>query len=82
MIKSISPDEARWRAEEDARTLARAEEIKSDPTRVKNASVAAQELLRSREEEISGLRKVASKQAPKNTPPKTKDGFPLLQKRK
>lgn len=33
----MSPDEKRWRAEEDAMTLRRAEELKNDPSRLKEA---------------------------------------------
>ena len=38
MAQKISADEARWRAEEDARTMARYEEIMSDSKR-RNAAV-------------------------------------------
>ena len=36
-------DEAKWRAEEDMRTLARAQEIKADPQRLKAARSAPKE---------------------------------------
>ncbi len=38
-------DEAKWRAEEDMRTLARAQEIKADPQRLKAAKKCAEEKL-------------------------------------
>ena len=43
MAKKISIDERRWQAEEDARTMARYQEIMSDSKR-KNAAVAQAKL--------------------------------------
>lgn len=38
-------DDAKWRAEDDMRTLARAQEIKGDPARLKAAKKCAEEKL-------------------------------------
>lgn len=38
-------DDAKWRAEDDMRTLARAQEIKSDPKRLAAAKKCAEEKL-------------------------------------
>lgn len=42
---TMSADEKKWRAESDARTLADAEDIKSDADRLAAAQAAAQEQL-------------------------------------
>jgi len=44
-IPAISDSEAKWRAEDDMRTLARAEEIKKDPKRLAAAKKCAKEKL-------------------------------------
>lgn len=41
----MSHDESKWRAEEDMRTLARAEEVKNDPKRLAAAKAMAREKL-------------------------------------
>ncbi len=47
MVKSISMDdsEAEWKAKDDMRTLAKAEEIRKDPKRYKAAMAMAREKL-------------------------------------
>ena len=42
---AISADEAKWRAEDDLRTLARAEEVRRDPKRLAAAKKMAREKL-------------------------------------
>lgn len=42
---TISAEEKRWRAEDDARALRRAQEIQSDPNRVKEAKKIINEQL-------------------------------------
>ena len=42
-------DEAKWRAEDDMRTLARAEEVKRDPKRLAAAKAMAREKLAERQ---------------------------------
>jgi hypothetical protein len=45
-VNAIShPDDAKWRAEDDMRTLARAEEVKADPKRLAAAKKMAKEKL-------------------------------------
>ena len=61
MTRPISADERRWRAEDDARTLAESEKIKNDPSRVKDAQAAAQRMLEEEKERLLGLQKVAGK---------------------
>ena len=41
----MNHDEAKWRAEEDMRTLARAEEVRNDPKRLAAAKKMAREKL-------------------------------------
>lgn len=52
-----------WRARDDARTLAVAEEIKQDKARLSNAKVAASKMLEEQKEETKALSKVAGRQA-------------------
>lgn len=40
-VRAISPDERKWRAESDARTLSEAEEIRADKARHLRAKVHA-----------------------------------------
>lgn len=57
--QSISSHERDWRAEDDMRTLARAEEIKRDPARLKAAQKKARE-------KLDELQAVASGAKPKS----------------
>ena len=60
MGSSITADEKRWEAESDARTLARAEEIKNDSKRVKSATQAAKKMSAEAAKEAASMQKVAS----------------------
>lgn len=55
MARSIGMDKE-WQAEDDMRTLVRAEEIRKDPKRLK----AAQQLAKKRAEELNALNKQAA----------------------
>lgn len=55
--------EAEWEAQDDARSLARAEQIKADPARLKAAQEAAKKLVKERREDIAAFSKVAGKQS-------------------
>ena len=44
-VAGMHPDEARYRAEDDMRTLARAEEVRNDPKRLAAAKKMAREKL-------------------------------------
>jgi hypothetical protein len=57
----LSPDERKWQAENDARTLAEAEQIKEDKTRLEAAQSAAKRMLEEEEERTRAMRKVARK---------------------
>lgn len=57
---SMSSEEKRWEAESDARTLARAEEIKADSKRVQKASQAAKKMALEASKEAASMQKVAS----------------------
>lgn len=52
-------DEKRWRQEDDARTLARAEEIKKDAARLRGAKAAAKRIVREQNKSVEALKKVA-----------------------
>lgn len=57
--RAISAEEAEWRRQDDARTLARAEEIKADKERLAEAHIGAQEILEKEAARLKGLSKVA-----------------------
>jgi hypothetical protein len=59
--KSNSERERRWRAEEDARTLAAYQEIVSDPKRVKYAAKVAQKQADELTKRANAMKKVANK---------------------
>ncbi len=65
-MPSIPAEEKRWRAEEDARTLAEAERIKVDQKRADAAKIAATRMLAEEAQRTEALRKVAKK-TPKTT---------------
>lgn len=66
-----SPDEKRWRAEEDARNLAETERIKEDPDRLAAAKAMAKIIAEEDSKRTAAMRKVASKKTPAiNTPKK------------
>lgn len=58
--KSASPcNEDEWRARDDARTLAQAAAIKSDPDRLKKAIPEARKMLEEKTAEVRGLRAIS-----------------------
>jgi hypothetical protein len=59
---------ADWQKESDARTLAEAERIKSEPSRLKGAQAAAKRMLSEQQKEAQALSKIASSsnQGPKS----------------
>ena len=70
--------ERQWQQEEDARTLAAAEQIKQDPNRLTAAQEAAKRMLAEREKETAGLRSVAGRPAKsEKAPVKVAGGFVL-----
>lgn len=59
--------EAEWQARDDARTLARAEEIKADESRLQTAQDAAKKMLDEQRDEAKALSKVAGRGSRNNT---------------
>lgn len=59
MVDAITQDERRWRAESDARTLAEANVIKTDKSRLEAATTAAQRMAEQTREEAAAMSKVA-----------------------
>lgn len=55
--RKLSEDELRWRAEEDARTLERYQEIIKDKTRLDRAMKAAKETIDNLQERAAALSK-------------------------
>lgn len=58
-----------WEIREDARVLARAEEIKADKDRMRDATQMAKQLADEEMKRMSGLMKVAGKRQPKSSTP-------------
>ena len=56
-----------WEIREDARTLARAEEIKADRARMKEAQQMAQKMADEDIKRVSGMLKVAGRKPPKQS---------------
>lgn len=52
-------DESRWRAEEDARTLAEAESIKKDPKRMAKAAKRAGQMAKEKMDQANAMKRVA-----------------------
>ena len=59
MMYPMTEEDKKWQRRDDARTLARAEEIKADKERLKNAHIGAKEILEEEAERLKGLSKVA-----------------------
>lgn len=64
MGKNSPKTEKDWEAEHDARTIADASAIKSDPTRLANAQRASMGMLKEKEAEVRGLRTLAKSKKP------------------
>lgn len=56
--EKVSETEKKWKRQEDARTLARAEEIKADKGRYQAAKLGAREILKEELEMTKGLMRV------------------------
>ena len=79
-VRSVNPEELKWRRRSDARTLAEAEQIKADQERYNGAIQGAKEIAQEEIERVKGIAKVAGMKtptAPKNTVPEstTQKGF-------
>jgi len=66
MSKKALTGEKKWEAESDARTIANASAIKSDPTRMANAQRASIEMLKEKEAEVKGLRSLSKSKSRKS----------------
>ncbi len=63
-------DEKKWQREDDARTLAQAEEIKADQSRLDGARSEAAEMAKEQDNRTKALRRVAGNAKPtKNSKP-------------
>lgn len=61
--KAIEQEEARWKAESDARTLAEADKIQKDGKRLKAAQKAAEDIAKTAKEDLDAFEKIKD---PKN----------------
>ena len=67
----MSAEDLKWQRRDDARTLARAEEIKSDKERMKGAVLGAREIASEEISRVQGIAKIAGMKTPsvpKNVP--------------
>ena len=62
MPPKVSAQEKEWRAQDDAHTLAAAQEIQNDKTRLKAAQGAANKMLKEAENRANSLKKIAKPQ--------------------
>ncbi len=61
--KAMEKQEAQWRAESDARTLAEAERIKMDEKRLKSAQKAAEDMAQAAQADVDAFERIKD---PKN----------------
>ena len=73
MVAAPTKSEAQWQAEDDARTLASAEEIKRDPRRMARAVAAAKQLAVKVQKQADAHRSVAAMKS-RSTGGRTKGG--------
>ena len=64
-VRPIDPEELKWQRRDDARTLARAEEIKADKECYDGAKIGAKEILAEETARLNGLTKVAGRRPSK-----------------
>lgn len=78
-----SRTEAQWQAENDARTIARADAIKADPQRLQAAKGAAARIVGEETAEANSLRRLAGQSAPPpgQAPMPTRRSTPTSQRR-
>lgn len=61
-------EDKRWRAREDAYSLAQAEEVKADPARLEAARKEAQKMVEEEQERLKGMRKAAGQKVSLSKP--------------
>lgn len=66
MPNTISADEKRWQAEDDARAMAQAEEVKADKARLDAAQQAAKRMADEETKRAQAMRKVAGRKSEKS----------------
>ena len=71
MAARIAKADMEWRAQDDARTLMYAEEVKADKSRLSRAKKAALKIAKEKEREVKAIRKIA-KPVPKKGKSKTR----------
>ena len=67
--RPVDPEELKWQRRDDARTLARAEEIKADKERYDGAKIGAKEILAEETARLNGLNKVAGRKPVRTSQP-------------
>ena len=71
-MRPVDPEELKWQRRDDARTLARAEEIKADKERYDGAKIGAKEILEEETARLNGLNKVAGRKPVQKPQPEEK----------
>lgn len=64
MAPRLTAQDKQWQREDDARTLARAAEIKSSPVRLKGAVKEAKVIAKRSEDELKAMKQVAKRSKP------------------
>lgn len=64
MSYCVSEEDKKWQRRDDARTLARAEEIKADKERMKGAVLGAREIASEEIARVQGITKIAGMRTP------------------
>lgn len=64
MAPRLSAMDKEWQRENDARTLAEAEVIKSTPARLKGAVTEAKKMAKKSEQDVKAMKRVASRSNP------------------
>ncbi len=70
--RPVDPEELKWQRRDDARTLARAEEIKADKERYDGAKIGAKEILDEETARLNVLNKVAGRKPVRTSQPEEK----------
>ncbi|MBT4292501.1 hypothetical protein HOD41_07395 [bacterium] len=67
MARSISVEQRRWRAQDDARILADAEEIRVDKKRMSSAVREAKNMVTEKQKALNSIKKVAKRTTKKTS---------------
>ncbi len=67
MARNMTAEQKKWQAQDDAHTLASANEIKSDPARMKAAAAEASKMQAEAQKRANSLKSIAKVKTTQNT---------------